>query len=243
MLLIEVLNIVYKKLYLVVIIFFISFLLLTNYKIIDDEYLLKRYVVIGKHDGTTNFPSMEVFVNAYNSPQFRNNVDIEKVWYELSIESGGLLLTMKGSNPDLMIKGSESWLSEINQIENDLYLEITNQKHQNSIDKIKAKIDYFENFDSKFGSDEVLSDVYLFSILDANIEADSFQRLNDATFELKSKNIESLFIPTKFYLNKTSSPIKYFPNPLIYIAISFLVSLVFILAILGLDFRKRANGD
>ena len=121
MLLIEILAIVYKKLYIFIIVFLVSFFLLSNTSFLKEQYIMKRYVVSGEHNGTKNFPAFDVFINSVNSPQFKKSIGIEDVWYELSKSGSGLLLTLKGPSSELIVNASKLWLAEVNQIEDDLY--------------------------------------------------------------------------------------------------------------------------
>lgn len=249
MLLNKILIIVFKKLYLVVIVFLISLFLLSNSSLLDDKYLLKRYVVLGQHstefnNKTPNFASVDVFVSAVNSPQFKRSVNFNDVWYELTKEEGGgILLTLKGLDSESIVEASLLWLAALNQIEDDLYLQKTNFFKKTRIDELKSKVNYYENFKSKFESDQIVGDFAIISILRDDAENDSFIKLNDATFALKKLKNQQFYIPTNFYLNTKSYPVKYFPSSIVYLGISFVISLFFIIIILNFEYRKIAKGD
>jgi hypothetical protein len=248
MLLIEILKIVYKKLYLIIIIFLLSFFLLSNSSLLQDKYVLKRFIVIGEHptlerNDNSNFTSLDVFANSVNSPQFKRSVGMNDVWYELTKKGSGLLLTLKGFDSERIVEASLKWLATVNQIEDDLYLQKTNLMHKNRVDQLKSKVDFYENFESKFESDQIVGDFAIISILRDNAEDDSFIKLNDATFQLEKLKNQDLYKPTAFYLNKPGYPLQYFPSPIIYLGISFLISLGFVILILAREFRKIDKGD
>tara|TARA_B110000008_G_C16974874_1_gene565436 strand:- start:1829 stop:2554 length:726 start_codon:yes stop_codon:yes gene_type:complete len=241
MLLSDILSLVFKKIHYAFLVFVVSLLLLTNLNIFEEKYILKRYVVIGTHLGSANFPVVDNFVNLVQSAQFKSGLDLGEVSasFEGDVKEG-LVATFQGNSKEKLIDASHKWMASINVIEKDLFEEESIATHQHSIERLRSIIKFYEDYEPIFTSDQPLNELALYHMLNDNREVTNWKNLNDAKFRLKAKLEEEFFVLTKFYFEDANSASRYFPSRVFFIGISLIFSILYYLIIIGLGYRKKS---
>jgi len=247
MLLSEIFNLVFKKIHIAALVFFVTFLLVSQFELFEKKYLLKRNVSIGTHMGSSNFPDISVMLSILNSSQFHNNVkknhsdsSLEVSAKLISSNKEGLHVIFKGKSSEDLIARSKAWLKSVNKIEEDIYKEKSDKIYKVKVRALNKKINYYKNYKTRFLSSQTLSEIALVNILNDKREVESWNQLYSSEIALESLLLTESFIPTKYFLDYKGESSYYFPNRVFFIGISLIPVVFYFLLILYLGFRKRS---
>jgi hypothetical protein len=239
MLLSEIFTLIYRKIHISAFIFLITFLLVSQFDFFEKKFISKRNVIIGSHMGSSNFPQIDVMVSVINGQQFK--ADLGDVSAKLKSSTGGLIVSFKGNNPESLIAASEIWIKSINKIEEDLFREESYQLHNSDIERLNKEINYYKNYKIRFSStNQTLSEVALVNILNDKREVENWNNLHASELALKKIFRKKVFVPTKYYLDHKGQLSYYFPNNIVFIGISLMSTVFYLLLIIGLSYRKRS---
>ena len=256
MLLSEIFTLIFRKMHIVVVIFIATFIVVSQSDLIEKRYLLKRDVVIGEHLGSSNFPEVKNLVDIVNDKQFSANVDLGHIDTNFKITYSRLYISFTGTHPETpetMIAASKIWMKGINKIEEDLFKEESQAIHDLEIDILEKRINYFTNLSARIKSTEEMQEEVFLRIIDEeemdnwtltkmlsdNRELSIWDRLNqdeDSLILLKQRKV---FVPTRYFFDTDGKVITYYPNKLIYIGYSVLTTVIYLLLIIGLSYRKK----
>ncbi len=247
MLLSEIFNLVFKKIHIAALVFFATFLLVSQFELFEKKYSLKRNVIIGQHMGSSNFPDISVMLSVLNSSQFHNNVkknhsdsSLEVSAKLISSKKEGLHVIFKGKSPEDLIARSKAWLESVNKIEEDIYKEKSDKIYKAKVRALNKKINYFKNYKTRFLSSQTLSEIALVNILNDKREVESWKELHSSEIALENLLLTKSFTSTKYFLDYKGGPSSYFPNKVFFIGISLIPVVFYFFLILHLGFRKRS---
>ena len=247
MLLSEIFNLVFKKIHIAALVFFVTFLLVSQFELFEKKYLLKRNVSIGTHMGSSNFPDISVMLSILNSSQFHNNVkknhsdsSLEVSAKLISSNKEGLHVIFKGKSSEDLIARSKAWLKSVNKIEEDLFKEKSYEIYEAKARGLNKKINFYKNYKTRFLSNQTLNEIALVNILNDKREVESWNQLYSSEIALESLLLTESFIPTKYFLDYKGESSYYFPNRVFFIGISLIPVVFYFLLILYLGFRKRS---
>ena len=247
MLLSEIFNLVFKKIHIAALVFFVTFLLVSQFELFEKKYLLKRNVSIGTHMGSSNFPDISVMLSIMNSPQFHNNM--KKNYSDFNFEASaklthskkeGLVVSFKGKSPEDLIARSKAWLKSVNKIEEDFYKEKSDKIYKAKVRALNKKINYYKNYKTRFLSSQTLSEIALVNILNDKREVQSWKELHSSEIALENLLLTKSFTSTKYFLDYKGGSSPYFPNKVFFIGISLITVVFYFFLILHLGFRKRS---
>lgn len=236
----EILNLVIRRLPYSFGVFLLTFLIISNSGLLKDKYIMERNVVIGTHLGSSNFPMASNFINIVNSAEFKSKLKLKDVATNFEPRDASLIVTFKGDIEENLIAASKLWISAINEIEEKLWKEKSIEILNNNILKLKEEIEFYENFNPKFSSEQTLEELALVNMLNDKFAVNNWAALNSAKFKLRGEMLKEAYLPTKFFLEGDGKVIRYFPNRMSYIGVSLIVFIFYNLLIIGLHYRRKS---
>jgi hypothetical protein len=260
MLLSEIFTLIFRRIHIVAVIFIATFLIVSQFDLIEKRYLLKRDVVIGEHLGSQNFPSLENLVGIINDNQFLDSINLGGVRADFEAKAARLYITFKGTfpeTPETVVAASKIWMKGINKIEEDLFKEESQAIHDLEIDLLEKRINYFTNLSARIKSTEEMQEEVFRRVIDEeemdnwtltkmlsdNRELTIWDKLNQDKDSLMLLKKRKVFVPTRYFFDTDGKVTTYYPNKLTYIGYSLLASVTYLLSIIGLSYRKKKQSS